>query len=391
MTLTHRIQLDPTVKQRQYFAQAAGTARFVWNHALAAWNAQYEAGGKPKASVLKVQFNASKYERYPWMTGIHRDAHSQPFAALSNAFRNFFEGRSAHPKFKKKGKCRDVFYVANDKLRIDGRRVRLPIIGWVRVTEALRFAGKIQRATVSREADRWFIAITVHMPDAWTTVAPTGEPIGIDLGLTTFATLSTGEKIEAPKPLAQYLRKLKRLGRWHSRKQLKSRNRSKASMRLAKCHRRIRNIRQDLLHKLSTDLAKNHSEIGIEDLNVRGMLANHKLARRISDASWSEFVRQLTYKADLYGSKIVTAGRFFASSKTCSVCGTKADKMPLSVRTWTCTECGSVHDRDINAAINLKPNTAGSCGNQRLWRGGAVMPLAEAGTLPCAHLCAQER
>ena len=155
MTLAHGLELDPTVKQREYFARACGTARLVWNGALARWHAEYEAGAKAKASELKRRFNRVKYQQFPWLTNIHRDAHAQPFADLSQAFRNFFEGRARHPRFKKKGKCRDSFYIANDQFSVNGSSVRLPMIGSVRMTEAPRFTGKIQSAMVNRDADRW--------------------------------------------------------------------------------------------------------------------------------------------------------------------------------------------------------------------------------------------
>ena len=390
MTLSHRIELDATIKQRQYFIRAAGAARFVWNWALAAWNSQHDAGEKPRVSDLKRQFNALKYHQFPWLRSVHRDAHAQPFSALSTAFSNFFHGRGKHPKFKKKGRCRDTFYVANDHFRLMGRSVRLPIIGSIRMMELLRFSGKIQNAVVSREADRWFISISVEVPDQG---FPKHDenPVGIDVGLTTFAALSTGEKIEAPKPLNQAMQRLRRFGRWVSRKKLRSRNRRKATMRLAKLHRRIRNVRKDFLHKLSTHLAKNHGIIGIEDLNVSAMLEDHHLARYISDAGWGEFRRQLEYKTTLYGSKLCLQDQFFASSKICCTCGARAHEMPLSMRVWKCLRCGAQHDRDLNAAMNLKPTTAGYAGSHACGEVGALGPLIEAGTLVREPVCAHER
>ena len=359
MILAHRIQLDPTAKQRIYFAKAAGTARLVWNWSLAEWNEQYAAGGKPKAPELKRYFNSAKYDLYPWLSEIHRDAHAQPFANLQTAFNNFFAGRARRPTFKKKGKSRDSFYCACDKLSVDDDRVRLPVVGSVRMTEALRFDGKIQSAVVSRDADRWFISIQVEMPDP-KPAKPSGESIGIDLGLTTFAALSNGEKIEAPKPLAASIKRLRRLSRRHSRKVKGSNNRRKAAMKLARHHRRVRNIRQDFLHQTSTRLSKNHAAVCVEDLNVSGMVKNRCLSRAISDASWSEFRRLLDYKCPLYGSTLTVRARFFASSKTCSDCGHKVDSLPLSVREWVCPSCGSLHDRDTNAGKNLLSGTVPS-------------------------------
>jgi len=391
VTLAHRIQLDPTVKQAQYFAKACGTARFTWNWALAEWNRQYALGLKPKASEIKKQFNAIKYERFPWLGEIHRDAHAQPFAQIGAAFRNFFAGRAEHPKFKKTGRCRDSFYVANDKFRITPNGMLLPQIGEVRALETLRFNGEVQSAVVSRDSDRWFISIAVEVENH-----PAGHPagglIGVDLGLTTFAALSTGEKIDSPRPLKKALCKLRRLGRWHSRKRLKSANRRKATIKLARQHRRIKNIRHDFIHKFTTRLAKNHSEICIEDLNVSGMVKNHNLAFHISDAAWGESRRQLEYKTVLYGSTLTVRDRFYASTHLCSCCGAKAPKMALSVRTWMCDKCGSIHDRDYNASSNLiKPTTAGYAGSYASGETGAVRPLGERGTLPCAHFGAQER
>jgi putative transposase len=362
MIRSHKIQLDPTVKQARYFSRAAGTARFTWNWALAKWNELYKAGNKPKATELKKLFNSVKYDQFPWLKEIHRDAHSQPFANLQKAFVSFFKRLAKHPTFKKRGKSRDSFYVANDRFHLDGYRITLPVIGSVRMIEPLRFQGKITSAVVSREADRWFISIAVEVPFS-TPIPPTGHSVGIDVGLHTFATLSTGEKVDSPKPLKEATKRLRRASRRHSRKQKGSSNRRKASTRLAKVHRSIRNIRKDFLHKLTTKLTKTHSQIGIEDLNVKGMVKNHKLAKAISDASWFEFRRQLTYKTVLYGSKLVVHDRFYPSSKACSRCGYIVEELPLSVREWNCPECGTEHDRDINAAKNLKPTTDGLSGS----------------------------
>ena len=349
MVRSHRIQLDPTAKQARYFLRACGAARFVWNWALAEWNRLYGFGEKPKAVEIKKAFNSIKYEQFPWLAEVHRDAHSQPFANLQKAFSRFFKKTANRPVPKKRGKSRDSFYVANDKLSIKEFNVKLPVIGTVRMTEQLRFSGKIMSATVSRECDRWFISISVDVPDKIFNVPDSA--VGIDLGLTTFATLSTGEKIEAPKPLRKASKKLKRSSRSHSRKKKGSKNRKKSALKLAKVHRRIKNIRKDFLHKLTTRLAKTHSHIGIEDLNVRGMVKNRKLSKAIMDASWSEFRRLLDYKAKT----VVVFDRFYPSSKTCSHCGSVSEKMPLSIRNWTCPDCGTQHDRDINAARNLQP------------------------------------
>jgi len=258
-----------------------------------------------------------------------------------------------YPKFKKKG-VRDAARFDNGPgtFKFDGKRVRLPVIGWVKLREELRFSGKALSTTVRRVAGRWFVAVPVevHLPEP---VRESQAAVGIDLGVSTAATLSSGEKLCGPKALCGRLERLRRLSRWHSRKKKGSKNRRKSAMRLARLHARISNLRQDWLHQTTTRLVRRFSVLGIEDLEVRGMMANKRLARSIGDIGFHEFRRQLQYKAMLYGAEVVTADRWFPSSKMCSVCGRIAGKLPLSLREWTC-ECGALHDRDINAARNLR-------------------------------------
>jgi putative transposase len=282
--LAHRIALDPTFAQRHYFARAAGTARFIWNWALAEWHRRYAAGEKTSGRRLKAAFNAIKYDAYPWLKDIHRDAHAQPFAHLQKAFAAFFKGSAERPTFKKKGKCRDSFYVANDKLRLDGWRLRLPVVGWVRLREQLRFLGKIVGAVVSREADRWHVSIQVDMGDDRRERSGAGE-LGVDMGLATFATLSTGEKIHAPKPLRRALAQLRRCGRHVSRRRRGSARRERAKRVLARVHAKVKNIRGNFLHHLSTRLCRENQALGVELLAVKNLLRNTKLALSIADAS----------------------------------------------------------------------------------------------------------
>ena len=226
--------------------------------------------------------------------------------------------------------------------------------------ETLRFSGKILSATISRTAEQWFASITVDIDHASATLSnhhlPPAENqgvAGVDLGVSALATLSTGETVAGAKPHKTLLSRLKRLSRSLSRKVKGSANRHKAKQKLAKLHARIANIRKDSLHKLTTDLTHRFHAIGIEDLNVSGMVKNRHLSRAISDMGFFEFRRQLEYKAAMRGGIVVVADRFFASSKTCSACGEKAEKLPLFIRSWECSYCGESHDRDVNAAINL--------------------------------------
>jgi putative transposase len=354
----HKIALDPTVKQAQYFARACGTARFTWNWGLAEWKRQYEAGEKPSGAALKKQFNAVRHIDFPWSAEVLRDATAQPFANLQAAFTKFFKKQTRFPQFKKKG-VHDSFYVANDKFAAVGLRVRIPKLGWVRAREALRFDGKILSAVVSRTAGRWFVSINVDVPEVLS-VRENQATVGVDLGIKALATLSTGERFEAPKPLARNLDKLRRLSRQLARKQKGSRNRVKAAGLLARLHYRIACVRADALHKLTTELVRRFGTIVIEDLNVAGMVKNRHLSRAISDLGFGEFERQLAYKAPAAGSSVLKAVRWYPSSKLCSDCGFKVDILPLSIREWTCPECGSVHDRDENAAKNLEQLLAAS-------------------------------
>ena len=360
MILAHKIALDPSNVQATYFAKAAGVARFAYNWALAEWKRQYEAWKldnslpKPSQAALGRQLNAIKREQFPWMLEVTKNAPQMAIIRLGDAFNNFFAGRAKYPKFRKKG-VQDRFTITNDQFSVEGSRIRIPKLGWVRMREPLRFAGKIMSATISRVADRWFVSITVdtqndlHLPKAENQGA-----VGVDLGVAALATLSTGEVITGPKPHKALLERLRRLSRSLSRKQKGSRNRQKAKAKLARLHARIANIRLDALHNLTTDLTRRFHTIGIENLNVRGMMRNRHLARSIADMGFFEFRRQLEYKAAMRGGQVVMADRWFPSSKTCSACGSVQEAMPLSVRQWACPDCGARHDRDVNAAVNLK-------------------------------------
>ena len=352
MNRTHKIALDPTVCQEAYFRRCCGVARFTFNWALDEWKRQYAAGGKPSGAALKKQFNALRHVDFPWTGEVLRDATAQPFVNVQRAFQNFFEKRSKYPKFKKKG-VHDSFYIANDKFAVDGNRIQIPRIGWVKMHEGLRFEGKILSAVVSRTAHKWFVAIAVDIPRTLVT-SENQAVVGVDLGIKSLAILSTGEKFADLKPLKKSLAKLQRLSRQLSRKQKGSQRRRKAKQRLARLHYRVACVRNDALHKLTTGLVERFGVVVIEDLNVRGMLQNRHLSRAISDVGFGEFRCQIEYKAAANGVRIVIADRWYPSSKTCADCGFIVDILPLSVREWACPECGVIHDRDVNAAINLE-------------------------------------
>jgi len=375
MITAHKIRLEPNNKQADYFARAAGTARFAYNWGLARWKEQYEAH-KVDASVplpswcsLSNELNSIKHEQFPWMTDVTSRAPQQALMNLGVAFNRFFKNKSRYPKFKKKG-THDSFSLPSGNFDVDGTRVRIPRLGYVRMSEEIRFKGRILSATVSRRADQWFISFTIEVDDPPPT-PKTRHSVGVDLGVRTLATLSNGEKIEGPKAHTKFLKKQQRLNRHISRKQKGSKNSHKAKIKLARLHAKIADIRKDSLHKLTTELASNYEVICIEDLNVSGMVKNHNLARAVSDMGFFEFRRQLSYKCEKFGSQLVVIDRWYPSSKTCSECGEVAESMPLSVREWTCDGCGTTHDRDTNAAINIERvglatlscPTAGSAGS----------------------------
>jgi len=374
MLIAHKIALDPNNVQATYFARAAGVARFAYNWALAAWGRQYEAHKadpslpKPSQLALRRQLNAIKGVQFPWMLKVTKNAPQMAIIQLGVAFKNFFAGRAKYPKRRKKGQ-HDRFSLTNDQFNLDASRIRIPLLGWVRMRETLRFTGKLMSATISRVAHRWYVSITVDTPD--NLPLPSAEnqgTIGVDLGISTFATLSTGDRIPGPKALQVLLSRLQRLSRGLSRKVKGSANYKKAKMKLAKLYAQISHSRKNALHQLTTYLTRRFHTIGIEDLNVRGMLKNRHLSRAISDMGFSEFRRQLDYKAAQRGGKIVVADRWYPSSKTCSNCHYKLEALPLAVRQWQCPVCSWVHDRDVNAAINLKnravSSTVSACGEE---------------------------
>ena len=363
MTLAHQIRLNPTKAQEVYFRRACGTARFTYNWGLGEWKRQYEAGEKPSGRSLKVAFNAIRETEFPWSYKVHRDCTARAFDNLQRAFSNFFRRvkerakKPGYPRFRKRGKSTDSFYVANDKITLNRRTVRLPVIGIIKMREALRFQGKVQGATVKRIADGWFLSVQVDVGDYQKPRIVDGV-VGVDLGLKNSATLSTTEVIQGPKPYRFVLRKLKRESRWHSRKVKGSSNKRKASLRLARVHRRVSWIRNDFLHKLTSRLCCENQAIGIEDLAVGNLSRNHHLALGILDEGWGEFRQQLEYKSLIYGTYIQVFPRFYPSSKTCSRCGLVKDVLPLSERVFRCEGCGFECDRDFNAALNLVPTVS---------------------------------
>jgi putative transposase len=384
LIVAHKIALDPNHEQETYFRRACRVARFAWNWALNEWQRQDQAHRANKRLPklprwsLRRQLDMVKRQSFPWMREVTKVAPQQAIVNLGIAFKNFFEDLAKfkrgeirrkdirRPKFKRKGR-HDSFRAdyGPGTFECDGCRIKLPVIGWVRMREALRFTSRPLSVTISRTAHRWFTSVAVEMGHT----PPQREnqaAVGVDLGVKAMATLSKGIKIEGPKALRRYLGKLRRLSRSLSRKVKFSAKWHRAVDRLARLYARIANIRRDALHKATTAIVQQFTLAGIEDPNIRGMMANRRLARAIADVGAYQFRRQLEYKAAWHGSRIVVADPFFPSSKRCSVCYWIYADLGLSEREWTCARCGTVHDLDDNASVNLEEfavsSTVTACG-----------------------------
>ncbi len=364
--LAQKIRLYPNKEQEGFFIKSCGVARFAYNWALERWQYLYEHRLKPNERIINQEFNTVKSLRFPWVMEVSKTVPQQAIKDLGTAFRNFFRQvkkgeKPGYPRFKKKGlhdsfRPDDGSSSTKPALQVVGDKVRIPKLGWVRMAEPLRFTNcKIIGSRISRTADKWFISFQIEIDG--TDLPYFGEnqakskSIGIDLGLETFATLSDGTKILGPNSLDKHLKKLRRLNKSLSRKVKGSKNWHKARIKLARLYYRIKCIKDDFLHKLSNYLIRNFDFIAIEDLNVSGMSKNRCLSRRILQQGWSEFVRQLQYKAEWYHKIIYKVDRFFPSTKLCMNCG-QIHEIPLSKRTFKC-DCGVEEDRDVHAAMNI--------------------------------------
>ena len=367
----HIIELKPNNQQATYFNKACGVARLSYNWALNEWQKQYQQDkqyrdecqklgltidesklNKPTQGKLRKQLNAIKRGQFPFMMEVTKCSPQEAIIQLGDAVKRYDKGESNYPQFRKKGKD-DRFSLTNDQFKIIGRKIKIPNLGWVKMTENLRHQGKILSAKVFKKANKWFVSIAVELDKVILPKPKTGKSVGIDLGITDLATLSDGTKIGAPKPLKSKLKKLQRLSKQLSRKQQGSTNREKAKTKLSRLHLKISNIRKDFLHKLTTNLVKSYDIICLENLNVQGMIKNRKLSRAINDLGFYELKRQLVYKANQWGKQVKELNRFYPSSKTCSNCSYKLESLSLSTRYWTCPNCNTNHDRDINASINI--------------------------------------
>jgi putative transposase len=351
-SLSHKIRLYPNKKQERFFLQSCGCSRFVYNKALATWEQEYKLGNKPSGYKIKKLIKTWNKEN-PWLQEPYFATLGQAVLNLDKAFNGFFKKQAKYPKFKKKGQ-KDSFYLMNQNFSIQNKKLKIPKAGLVNLAEPLRLKGKIMGAVISRTADKWFVSINVELQELPKQVPNSNKIIGLDLGINSVIATSDGLEFKAPKPLKSKLKLLRRRSRQHSKKVKGSKNRKKSQLKLAKLHAKIANIRKDWTHKITSKLIDENQVVCLEDLNVRGMIQNHKLARSLSDVSLGEIRRQLEYKASLYGRQIRYVNRFFPSSKTCSRCGTVKEILGQNEQTFSCSDCGFEIGRDWNAAINIR-------------------------------------
>ena len=377
MLTASRFRLYPTPDQMQRLAVQFGLSRWVWNDALALTQRTYRDTGKGLTyHALATRLPGLKKE-IEWLGDADSQVLQQALQNLARAYENFFAKRGKYPRFKSKHGRQSIQYP--QRVKIDGKRAYLPKVGWVKVVVHRALAGRIKTVTVSKEPCGHYYA-SVLIEDDTSMPVPTmpagGRFTGIDVGLTDFAVTSDGSHYQNLRHLRQMEKNLARKQRKLARKQKGSRSRDKARRLVARCHERVKNARKDYLHKLSRKLVDKSNAIAVEDLNVKGMVRNPNLAKAIADAGWGMFTRFCQYKAERSGKFFVRTERFFSSSKTCSACGQRRAEMPLSVRTWTCEGCGTVHDRDENAATNIGQEA------DRMWRAGQTAggtPVAAGG------------
>ena len=352
----YRYRFFPTEEQARMLAQTFGCVRYVYNWALNLRTTVYQEQHKYLSyNALSAALTALKHDPDRiWLNEVSCVPLQQTLRHLDHAYKNFFEGRSGHPAFKKKHDHQSAEYTKS-AFRWDGTSLTLAKMDTpldIRWSRSLPKESKPTTVTVSRDAaGRYFISILVEEEIKPLEIVP--QTIGLDLGITSLVTLSTGEKVGNPQFFRKDERKLARAQRRHAKKQKGSKNREKARRKVAQLHARIADKRRDYQHKLTTRIVRENQVICVESLAVKNMVKNHNLAKSISDVGWSELVRQLEYKAQWYGRALVKIGQWEPSSKKCSHCKHVLDELPLDVRYWTCPNCGTSNDRDINAAENV--------------------------------------
>ena len=354
MYKAYKFRIYPTNEQQIALAKAFGCCRWFWNYSLNLCQETYLTTGKGLSRGAIQGLLPSLKKEYAWLTDAYSQCLQYVALNLSTAYKNFFEKRTGFPRFKSKHGKQSISYPSNVKL--DGDYLKLPgKVGLIYCKQDRKFDGQIKTVTVSLNPDgKYYASVLVDDGRELAQVSTEGKAIGIDLGLTHFCITSNGSKFDNPRQTTKYARNLKKKQQSLARKQKSSKNRYKAKCKVSKVHSKIRRVREDFLHKLSRKVVNENQVIAVENLNVKGMVRNHNLAKAISDCGWGQFCTMLKYKSEWSGKTYIEVDRFFASSKTCSVCLNRVDSLSLDIRDWTCSQCNTHHDRDVNAAINIR-------------------------------------
>ena len=350
-----KVKLKPNIEQQQVLAQCFGSARWFWNYSLNLWNTSYLETGKglSRSKIQALLPALKKSEETKWLKIPHSQSLQVVAMNLDTAFKNFYAKRTGKPSFKSKHGKQSLSFPQSVKV-LEGKYVKIPKLGVMKANLPgwLDEDFKFSMVTISKNrVGKYYISFLYEIEDKEPSLE--GKAIGIDLGLTHFAITSEGEKVDNPRLTYRYQRNLKVKQQKLSRKNKDSKNRAKARLKVSKVHNKITNSRVDFLHKLSRKIVDDNQVICVENLNIKGMVKNRKLSKAISSVGWGMFCTMLSYKARELGKVYQEIDRFYPSSKTCSNCGHKVESLPLDIRSWKCDSCGTTHDRDINAAINI--------------------------------------